>query len=303
MSTENEPLPGMIGQHPSMRELFALVRRVAPTDLAVPIVGETGTGKELVAQALHCLSKYASGDFIDINCAAIPEHLVEAELFGWERHAFTGAGNGRAGLMEHAHQGTLFLDEACSLPIYVQAKLLRALELGRFRRVGGRDHIVSRFRLVLALQLPLSKLVASGAFLPAFAHRVNGVVVEVPCLSRRGSDVRLLATHFLGCQRGITGLFQWSEEALREIERQPWPGNVRELKSFVARTKVLADSNILGATDVTRACSELLRGALTDELIAVALERSGGNESSAARSLGVPRTTLRSRIQRGNLFT
>jgi two-component system nitrogen regulation response regulator GlnG len=226
----------MIGEHPSMRDVYSLARRAAPTDLTVVIEGETGTGKELVARAVHELSAHRDGPFVDLNCAAIPENLVESELFGWERGAFTGANRSVRGLLEEANGGTLFLDEACSLPKAAQTKLLRAIERREHRRVGGRATVQSCFRLVLALQRPLLELIRTEAYLPAFAHRIDGVAVYLPTLASRGKDIRRLAEAFLvQVSSDNRRALSWSVEALEQLERQPWPGNVRELRALVAR--------------------------------------------------------------------
>ncbi len=221
MAGNCEPLPGMIGRHPSMLAMYALVRKVAPTELPVPIVGETGTGKELVARAVHSLSPRRDGPFIDINCAAIPENLVENELFGWVPHIYTDAGSGGIGLLEAADGGTLFLDEACSLPKAVQGKLLRAIERGEFRRVGGRKLLRSSFRLVLALQRSLEELERAGDYLRAFAHRINGFPIALPPLASRGGDIRLLAEQFLeiGATPGVPRLIL-SEDACPVLGRR-----------------------------------------------------------------------------------
>ncbi len=251
---EDAPLPGMIGECPAMREVYRLVRRVAPTDLAVLIEGETGTGKELVARAVHALSPRAKGPFVDINCAAIPEGLVESELFGCEPGAFTGATH-RAGLLEAADGGTLFLDEACSLSPAVQVKLLRALERREFRRVGGKATVRSDLRTVVAVSRPLNELLTSGAFRADFAFRVATLPIALPSLRVRGHDIGLLAGWFLDLVGRTEGRSRrWHEDALNAMERYRWPGNVRELEMLVRRVCVVADDDVvsLGNTPFER---------------------------------------------------
>lgn len=298
MMRDCTPLPGMIGCHPSMLAVYALVRRAAPTDLPVAVVGQTGTGKELVARAVHDLSGVA-GAFVDINCAAIPENLVEAELFGWEQGAYTGAHRTTPGLLELADHGTLFLDEACSLPRLVQAKLLRAIEQGQHRRVGGRKSVSTRFRLVLALTRSPEELVEQGLFLAAFAHRVSGITTDLPPLARRGADVSRLAEVFLAEAAAKSGRpLVWSREAIQQLQRLPWPGNVRELRSLVARMPVHVDSGIVTASDVVVSAARQSPQRLSRAALQRALDRHRGNYSRAALELGLARTTLRDRVLR-----
>jgi two-component system NtrC family response regulator len=302
----------MIGECRGMKKVYRLVRRVAPTDLPVLISGETGTGKELVARAVHALSLRARGPFIDINCAAIPENLVESELFGSERGAFTGSARRVPGLLEVADGGTLFLDEARSLSSSIQAKLLRALERHELRRVGSRTPTPSDFRLVVALSKPIAELVASGEFRPDFAFRVAGVEVALPLLRERGEDVRRLAEHLLSTLGQAEGrTLRWHEDALAELERHAWPGNVRELEMLVRRAAVLVDHHIIGVGDLRQLAFRRWVGCQTrlaipkqaprskpskDELVA-ALGLCGGVVSRAAKSLGMSRGAFYRAIQ------
>jgi two-component system NtrC family response regulator len=287
---EDVPLPGMIGEHPLMKEVYRLVRRVAPTELPVAIVGETGTGKELVAKAIHALGPSPEGALVDLNCAGLPEHLVDGELFGWEQGAFTGAHRRVQGLLELAGGGTLFLDEACGLPEAVQAKLLRAIEQGAHRRLGGRAPVAARFRLILAITERPDALVARRAWRRDFAHRVSDVVVELPPLRSRRNDLALLAKAFLARSGEAVRL---SEGALGRLLEHEWPGNVRELQRLVNRLVVLAGGDVISEWDVA---AQLGVGAQHDLVKAVAAH--GGNLSQAARSLGLPRSTLRRRLRR-----
>jgi DNA-binding NtrC family response regulator len=293
-------LPGMIGEHPSMLEVYDLVRRVAPTDLPVVVQGPTGSGKELVSRALHHLSENRNGAFVDLNCAAIPENLVEGELFGWEKGGFTGAHQRRLGLLEHAAGGTLFLDEACSLPKAVQSKLLRVLELHELRRLGGHASIPSRFRVVLAVQRTLTSLVETGDYLVAFAHRVNGMTLELPPLNARGTDVVLLANHFLAQSNArYSSSLRFSEEVEAELQRLPWTGNVRELLGVVSRVRLHAMENEV-TLDAFRASLGTLMSPANELDLRKELERYDGNHSRAARALRMPLSTFRARLSRLN---
>lgn len=280
------PLPGMIGECPAMWAVYRLIRRVAPTDLPVLIEGETGTGKELVARALHELGPRAAGPLVDLNCAAITEGLAEAELFGWERGAFSGAHQQVCGLLELADGGTLFLDEVCSLPTAVQAKALRAVERHEFRRVGGRTIIPSDFRLVAAVSRPVEDLLATGALRPDFAFRLAGITVTLPPLRARDGDIRLLAEHFLeAAGRAVGRPMRWHDDALAALEGHAWPGNVRELEMLVRRLHLLAEHDVIGIDDLN-----LLRCAATcrrsPEREAQGLEPQPQRELPARAKLG-----------------
>jgi DNA-binding NtrC family response regulator len=292
-------LPGMIGRDAAMRRVFRLVRRLAPSDLPTLVTGETGTGKELVARALHQLSRRAHGPFVDLNCAALPEALAEGELFGWERGAFTGAHQAKAGLLEIADGGTAFLDEVSSLPTVVQGKLLRAVERHEFRRVGGRQLIHSDFRLVTATSEQLGALRASRAFRDDFLFRVAGAVITLPPLRERGDDIRLLAEHFLRAASHAMGRpLRWHEGALAMCASHAWPGNVRELLMLVQRVAVLAEHDVVGVEDLVAGGFVREGGPADPQAIARVIEACGGNISHAARALGIPRSTLRLRLTR-----
>ena len=291
------PLPGMIGCEPAMREVYRQARRLAPTDLPVVVAGETGTGKELVARAIHKLSPRTAGPFIDVNCAAIAEGVAEGELFGWERGAFTGAHERVLGLLEIADGGTLFLDEACSLPQGLQGKLLRALEYGEFRRVGGRTLVRSDFRLVLAVARALDDLLASRTFRRDFGYRVSGAVITLPPLRARVCDVRLLAERFLeeaSCEARRP--LRWHEDALATLERHAWPGNVRELRMLVRRLAVLTEHDVISVEGLWGAGFAPAHSASDPGQLKAALDACGGNWTRAACALDIPRTTLRDRL-------
>jgi two-component system, NtrC family, response regulator AtoC len=232
----------IIGQHPSMREIFKLIGRVAPSDASVLIVGESGTGKELIAQAIHRHSRRASGPIVSVNCAAIPSNLLESELFGYERGAFTGATAGKPGRIEQADGGTLFLDEIGDLPLEAQAKLLRALQEHNFERLGGVQTIASNFRLLAATNHQLDELVSAGEFREDLLYRLNVVRIELPPLRARRADIAALAEHFLRCVPATRSdpPSGFSEEALRSLLTYDYPGNVRELRNIIEHAVVLA---------------------------------------------------------------
>lgn len=299
---DETPLPGMIGRHPAMLEVYRLTRLAARSDLPVLIVGETGTGKELVARALHYLSPVSSGPFIDINGAALPESLAEAELFGSERGAFTGATRVTAGLLETADGGTLFLDEACSLSLSVQAKLLRAIELQEFRRVGGRTRRRSRFRLVTAIARPLDELLVSGTWRSDFAHRVSAFTIGIPPLRARRRDIADLAVHFLAAKRDGHPPKRIAAEATELLSRHDWPGNVRQLRMLMERLHVAVEEPTIGVA----ALMDLLpipRASKDHDArhLFRVLAESGWHTQKAARALGVSRATLYRRIRQHGL--
>ncbi len=288
--TDIEPLPGMLGRDPKMLEVYRLTRLAATTDLPVLIVGETGTGKELVARALHTLSGDPGRPFEPVNCAEISESLAEGELFGWEKGAFTGAVGRRAGPLELADGGTLLLDEACSLAPALQAKLLRALEDGRFRRVGGTSWVRPQFRVVTAVSEPRKLLMSAGRWRTDFAHRVAGFEVTLPPLRERREDIDLLAEAFLGVMSDRGPPLEAGVLAL--LSRYSWPGNVRELRLMMRRLAALARPYPLNAQDVLGVLPELADDLDERARVAAALDAHGGNVTQAARALGVGRTTL-----------
>jgi DNA-binding NtrC family response regulator len=303
------PLPGMVGRHPAMRILYALVRRAAPIDLPVMVVGETGVGKELVARALHTLGRGADRPFVAINCAAVPDHLAEAELFGWDRGVFTGAVRATPGLVETADGGSLFLDEADSLPLSLQAKLLRVIELKEARRIGERRDRHSDFRLIAAVKQPVERLTERGAFRPDFAERVGVITVPIPPLRERGDDLCLLAEHFLtGAARRGHPPKRLTSAALAALATCLWPGNVRQLKTVIERLAVLCDSTEVTARDVLAHVpaggrgfnDSSAAGELDDERGAMLalLEDVGWDTQAAARRLGWHRATVYRRLHR-----
>ncbi|MDM7858580.1 sigma-54-dependent transcriptional regulator [Thiopseudomonas acetoxidans] len=241
-SCDNSDL-GIIGSSPGMLTLFDKIRKVAPTDSNVLIQGESGTGKELVARALHRLSKRAQEPIISVNCAAIPESLIESELFGHEKGAFTGADRARAGLVEAAHGGTLFLDEIGELPLEAQARLLRVLQEGEIRRVGSVQSQKVDIRLIAATHRDLKSLSQSGQFREDLYYRLHVIALNLPALRERGDDIIEIAKALLEQQRLRLGRepMKFSKQTLTTLEKYPWPGNVRELENAIERAVILCE--------------------------------------------------------------
>jgi DNA-binding NtrC family response regulator len=304
----------LVGHSPEMVAIYKLIARVAALDTTVLIQGETGTGKELVARAIHYAGPRADRPFVVIDGAAIPEPLFESELFGHERGAFTGAVTTRRGLLETAQGGTCFLDEVSELSPALQAKLLRVLQERVLRRVGGNEPIPVDVRLVAATNRDLRKRVEDGLFREDLYYRLNGVTVVVPPLRERGDDVVLLAEHFArkyatAAGKSVEGYAPATLEALR---RYAWPGNVRELEHAIERAVALARSPVLVPEDLpadVRAQSarapELPRRRLTlEELkrwyVALMLDEAGGNKVRAAELLGIDRRTLYRILERAD---
>ncbi|MFF5867714.1 sigma-54-dependent transcriptional regulator [Pseudomonas sp. NPDC012596] len=240
---------GIIGSCPPMQDMYSKIRKVAPTDSNVLIQGESGTGKELVARALHNLSRRAKAPMISVNCAAIPETLIESELFGHEKGAFTGASAGRAGLVEAADGGTLFLDEIGELPLEAQARLLRVLQEGEIRRVGSVQSQKVDVRLIAATHRDLKNLAKAGQFREDLYYRLHVIALKLPALRERGSDVNEIASAFLARQSARIGRddLHFSAEAEQAIRHYSWPGNVRELENAVERAVILSESAEISA--------------------------------------------------------
>ncbi|MGV8917761.1 MAG: sigma-54-dependent transcriptional regulator [Pseudomonas sp.] len=240
---------GIIGSCPPMQDLYVKIRKVAPTDSNVLIQGESGTGKELVARALHNLSKRAKAPMISVNCAAIPESLIESELFGHEKGAFTGASAGRAGLVEAADGGTLFLDEIGELPLEAQARLLRVLQEGEIRRVGSVQSQKVDVRLIAATHRDLKSLAKIGQFREDLYYRLHVIALKLPALRERGPDVNEIAHAFLARQSAKIGRtdLKFAADAEQAIRHYSWPGNVRELENAVERSVILSESAEISA--------------------------------------------------------
>ncbi len=317
-----ERLGDMLGSSEAMQRVFRTLQRLAESSATVLLRGESGTGKELAARAVHGLGTRRTGPFVPVNCAGIPETLIESELFGHERGAFTDARERRIGRFEQASGGTLFLDEIGELSPGVQAKLLRALQERRVDRVGGTRPIEVDVRVVAATHRDLDRDVAEGRFRADLFYRVNVVPVELPALRDRRGDVRLLAEHFLrkaraGSSRGPRRI---SREALSAMERYVWPGNVRELANAVERAVALAEGDAVELSDlppalVRAARAEDLRRAVSSgtlgleeataqlerELLLEAMERAGWNQTRAAEQLRVTRRVLKLKLDRHGL--
>jgi two-component system NtrC family response regulator len=293
----------MLGASPRMQAVFDLIRKVAPTSAPVLILGESGTGKEMVAQAIHRRSAQTGGPFVAINCNSIPENLLESELFGHEKGAFTGADRQRKGHIETAAGGTLFLDEIGELPASVQVKLLRFLQEKCFQRVGGRQEIQSDARVLAATNRNLQESVAGGKFREDLYFRLAVVVVKVPSLRERGDDILLVAKGFLnayGIEHAKTNL-TFAPDSLRALSLHRWTGNVRELQNRVRRAVIMADGKRVTARDLelTDTLSALppqtlkeARESVERGMVQDALRRHRGKITSAALELGISRPTL-----------
>ncbi|PYK56314.1 MAG: PEP-CTERM-box response regulator transcription factor [Verrucomicrobia bacterium] len=296
----------MLGTSPQMQEVFALIRKVATTNAPVLLLGESGTGKEMAAAAIHRRSTRKDGPFIAINCNAIPESLLESELFGHEKGAFTGAHVQRKGLLETASGGTLFLDEIGELPPAIQVKLLRFLQEQRLQRVGGRQEIQVDTRLVAATNANLKELINSGKFREDLYFRIAVVTIRLLPLRERGGDIVFLACEFLQRYSSQDGRpkMVFAPEALRAMSRYSWPGNVRELQNRVKRGVIMSSGSRVTAKDLelegdqlnlTSASTTTLRQArehVERKMVEQALKRNSGKITSAAADLGISRPTL-----------
>jgi two-component system nitrogen regulation response regulator NtrX len=249
---QTAPVKEIIGDSDAIRKLREQLRIVAPTNASVLITGENGTGKELVARALHAFSRRVHKPFVEVNCAAIPEELIESELFGHEKGAFTGATLRRRGKFDLAHEGTLFLDEIGDMSLKTQAKILRILEEQRFERVGGSRPIQVDVRVVAATNKNLEEEIAKGTFREDLYHRINVIPLNVPSLRERRQDIPLLAAHFLKelAAENDVAPKTFSDRALEHLAAMPWPGNVRELKNFVWRLAILSPGPVIDAADL-----------------------------------------------------
>jgi two-component system response regulator AtoC len=320
---------GIIGQSAGLLDLYAVLDRVADTPTTVLVTGESGTGKELVARALHENSSRRDKPFIKVNCAAIPRDLMESELFGYERGAFTGAVGSKPGRFELASGGTLFLDEIGSIPVEMQVKLLRALQESEFERVGGVKTIRVDVRLVAATNSDLKKEIAAGAFREDLYYRLNVVPMRLPALRERREDIPLLVQHFVRkfdarLHKNVTGI---EPDALEVLSNHPWPGNIRELENVIERAVLFCDGAALRTADlpsdlvrtpepppvahsaprtippgpsVSDGLKEQVKAAMSRlerELIVKALEQTGGNVTHAARLLKISRKGLQLKMK------
>jgi two-component system NtrC family response regulator len=299
-------LGSMVSASPEMLKVAKTIERVASANVSVMLLGASGTGKELLARAVHENSPRAKGAFVAINCAAIPENLLEAELFGYERGAFTGAVKSNVGKIELAEGGTLFLDEVGDIPLPLQVKLLRFLQERVIERIGGRQPIAVDTRIVCATHQDLDAMTADGRFREDLYYRLAEIVVKIPSLAERSGDAVLLARHFLNrFAREMNPKVQsLSPDAVAAVDAYAWPGNVRELENRLKRAVIMADGKSIGAEDLdlrgTR-CSEdselalnlrAARETADRRAIRVALSRTENNISGAAKLLGISRPTL-----------
>jgi transcriptional regulator with GAF, ATPase, and Fis domain len=294
-------LAALVGESPAMTRVRELVTRMASADTTVLVLGETGTGKELVASALHAESPRRSEPFVAVNSAALSESLLLSELFGHEKGAFTGAAERRAGQFEAARRGTIFLDEIGELTLPAQASLLRVLESGEFRRLGGTETLETEARVVCATNRPLAKLVAKGAFREDLWHRIRVLEIELPPLRERPGDLVLLARKFtdeLSLKHGRATTL--SDGALERLRNHAWPGNVRELKHAIERALVVSRGSVLEAADFSLSgaapAGDTLEEKERAQIVSV-LERTGWNIKRSAEILGVHRRTLYSKIE------
>ncbi len=330
VAEQPEGLP-LIGRSPAMQDVYRLITRVLHNDLSVLVLGESGTGKELVAEAIHELGSRKTGPFIAVNAAAIPRELIESELFGHEKGAFTGATVRNIGKFEAANGGTLFLDEIGDMPAEAQTRLLRALQSGRIRRVGGSQEIAVDVRVIAATNRDLAPMIADGSFREDLYYRLNVVPIKLPPLRERAGDVEPLARHFLSLaareglpQRSLT------ENAAEVLGAQAWRGNVRELRNLIFRAALLAREDVIDAATIKGLLDEglecgspsdtgsvsatvanwlaarqfpegqLYHAALAElekPVLEHALARTNGNQLKAAQLLGINRNTLRKRLQ------
>ena len=298
-------LGSMITASPEMHKVARSIERVASTSVSVMLLGASGTGKELLARAVHEQSGRAKGPFVAINCAAIPENLLEAELFGHERGAFTGAVKSNVGKVEMAEGGTLFLDEVGDIPLPLQVKLLRFLQERVIERIGGRQQIAVDTRIVCATHQDLEAMIADGRFREDLYYRLAEIVIKIPALGERSGDAVLLARHFVNrfapeMNPKVQGL---SPDAIAAIDSYRWPGNVRELENRIKRAVIMADGKLLGADDLDLPGGDVAERDMTINLRAArevadrkairqAMSRADNNISSAAKLLGISRPTL-----------
>jgi two-component system NtrC family response regulator len=298
-----EAFEEMLGTSPKMQEVFAAIRKVATTEVPVLITGESGTGKELVARAIHRESCKKDGPFVVINCGAIPENLLESELFGHEKGAFTGAHIQRKGRIEAARGGTLFLDEIGELSLPLQVKILRFLQEQKIERIGGREEISVDARVLAATNMDLKQGISDGRFREDLYYRIGVVSIDLPPLREREGDILLLANVFLKKyvsenKKKITG---FNKQALREIEVHSWPGNIRELENRIKRAVIMAEGSRITPVDLELASIhgkyegkslKESRDAIERDLIKRTISRNKGNLTKAAEELGVSRPTL-----------
>ncbi len=313
---ETATIPNIIGEHPKIREVFRIISKIAPTGSTVLIYGESGTGKELVARAIHDRSPRKNQPFFAINCAAIPDTLMESELFGHEKGSFTGAGTREIGLFEAADKGTVFLDEIGEMSVTMQAKLLRAIQEKEIRRVGGKVNIPIDVRIISATNRDLEAEIRKGSFREDLFYRLNVIRINLPPLRERGSDIAALADFFVRKYSAATGipLKGISKPALKILMNYNWPGNVRQLESVIERGVLMAESDHIETEDLPAEVHEVAGPGgrlpfefppdgisiedLERELIIKAMDRAGWVIAKAAPLLGMSYKTLQYRLEK-----
>jgi DNA-binding NtrC family response regulator len=321
---EGRPQVALVGDSPALREVIELIERVARTNATVLVTGESGTGKEVVARLLHGTSRRTAGPFVAVNCGAIPETLIESELFGHAKGAFTGATEARAGKFAQAHGGTLFLDEIGELPLSMQVKLLRVLQEREVTPVGESRPRAVDVRIVAATNVDLEAMVHQGKFRRDLYYRLEVLPLHLPALRERVEDIPLLARHFLdAANRRLGRAVDLAEDAMALIKLYAWPGNVREVENLIERLVILNRTGTITAADhpprvrgdhsttaVATAAAELSHGkidltatlaAIEASLIEQAMRQAKGNRTHAAESLGISRTTLLDKLKRRTL--
>ena len=322
LESENRELRERLGKHrivwqcDGMRRLMAQLERVAASETRICIYGETGTGKELAARTIHEKSSRASAPFVTLNCAAVPAELIESELFGHEKGAFTGALQRHIGKFEQAHRGTLFLDEIGDMPVNMQAKLLRVLEENEVERIGSRKPIPVDVRVLVATHHDLAELIRAGKFREDLYHRIVVFPVTMPPLRERADDIGVLVEHFsaLVCAQNGWKPVSFSAEAIQTLQRQPWPGNIRELRNTVERLLLFATSNVVASTTVelalprSKSATQNPGGRLASKLseqieqferaaILAALKEQKHHITNTAKALGLERSHLYKKCQ------
>ncbi|CAD6881103.1 Response regulatory protein [Methylomonas albis] len=311
---QQKPLTGVIATSPQMQTVMRMIEKIAPTQATVLLIGDSGTGKELMAKALHRLSARASQPFVAVNCAAIPETLLESELFGYEKGAFTGAVAQTKGKIEYAQGGTFFLDEIGDLPFALQAKLLRFIQERVIERLGGRKEIPVDVRIICATHRQLSDLIAQGNFRGDLYYRLSEIVVDIPPLREREGDIITIANVLLQryCRENNTKEKHFSHDAARALEAYAWPGNIREMENKIKRAVILSDSNFVTAEELEISSDndksmplnlKSVREAAETIAIKRALTYADNNVSEAAKLLGVTRPTLYGLFEKYGLQT
>ena len=315
----------LLGQSDAMKEVFARIQKIAQTDVTVLIQGESGTGKELVAREIHCLSPRHKGPFIAVNCAALPEALIENELFGHEKGAYTGAQTTQKGKFELAHGGTLFLDEIGDMNLSTQSKVLRAIEEKKFQRLGGSEYIKVDVRVIAATNKDLKKMVQEGSFREDLYYRLHVMDIYLPPLRERKEDIPLLARHFtkLFAKKHGRNIKDISDKAIRLLMKQDWPGNVRQLKNLIEKAVILCEGDILDEKDLPlekpktsfvwsnfldlhphlsfREAKKMVIEQFEREFIERKLRECKGNISKAARDLDMHRQSLQHKLKELNI--